>query len=199
MLGLGAFGFAAPWLLAGFAVLPVLWWLIRVTPPAPTVVRFPAIRLLIGLKPAEETPAKTPLWLILLRLVLAALLILGLAHPLLNPTAALPGAGPLVLVIDDGWAAAANWPEVQRRAGALIDQADRADRRVVLIATAAGVPVDSPTLLRATDARGRVAALTPKPWPTGSTTGTGRPSCCRRCAASVRSNWCCRATIAWPI
>jgi hypothetical protein len=166
MLGLGAFGFAAPWLLAGFAVLPVLWWLIRVTPPAPTVVRFPAIRLLMGLKPAEETPSKTPLWLILLRLVIAALLILGLAHPLLNPAAALPGSGPLVLVVDDGWAAAANWPEVQRRAGELIDQADRADRRVVLITTAAGGPGEPATLLRATDARGRVAGLTPKPWPT---------------------------------
>jgi len=166
MLGLGAFGFAAPWLLAGFAVLPVLWWLIRVTPPAPTVVRFPAIRLLMGLKPAEETPAKTPLWLILLRLVIAALLILGLAHPLLNPSAALPGAGPLVLVVDDGWAAAANWTEVQRRAGELIDQADRADRRVVLITTAAGIPGEPATLMRAADARGRVVALTPKPWPT---------------------------------
>ena len=166
MLGLGAFGFAAPWLLAGFAVLPVLWWLIRVTPPAPTVVRFPAIRLLMGLKPAEETPAKTPLWLILLRLVIAALLILGLAHPLLNPSAALPGAGPLVLVVDDGWAAAANWTEVQRRAGELIDQADRADRQVVLITTAAGVPGEPATLMRAADARGRVVALSPKPWPT---------------------------------
>jgi len=166
MLGLGAFGFAAPWLLAGFAVLPVLWWLIRVTPPAPTVVRFPAIRLLMGLNPAEETPAKTPLWLILLRLFIAATLILGLAHPLLHPTAALPGTGPLVLVVDDGWGAAANWSEVQRRAGELIDQADRADRRVVLITTAAGVPAEPATLLRATDARGRVASLSPKPWPT---------------------------------
>ncbi|MDB5363168.1 MAG: LytTR family transcriptional regulator [Rhodospirillales bacterium] len=166
MLGLGALGFAAPWLLAGFAMLPVLWWLIRVTPPAPTVVRFPAIRLLMGLKPAEETPSKTPLWLILLRLAIAALLILGLAHPLLNPTAALPGAGPLVLVVDDGWAAAANWPEVQRRAGELIDQADRADRRVALITTAAGGPSEPVPLLRAADARGRIAALTPKPWPT---------------------------------
>ena len=166
MLGLGAFGFAAPWLLAGFAVLPVLWWLIRVMPPAPTIVRFPAIRLLMGLKPTEETPSKTPLWLILLRIVIAALLILGLAHPLLHPTAALPGTGPLVLVVDDGWGAAANWSEVQRRAGEIIDQADRADRRVILITTAAGVPGEPATLLRAADARGRVAGLAPKPWPT---------------------------------
>ena len=68
--------------------------------------------------------------------------------------------------VDDGWAAAANWPEVQRRAGTLIDQADRADRRVVLITTAAGGPAEPATLLRATEARGRVAGLTPKPWPT---------------------------------
>ena len=36
---------------------------------------------------SEETPAKTPLWLILLRMALVALVILALAHPLLNPSA----------------------------------------------------------------------------------------------------------------
>ena len=87
MLSLGPLAFAAPWLLLGLAVLPVLWWLLRVTPPAPRRVRFPALRLLLGLQPREETPAKTPLWLILLRMALAALIILALAHPLLNPSA----------------------------------------------------------------------------------------------------------------
>ncbi|HEX9488675.1 MAG TPA: BatA domain-containing protein, partial [Stellaceae bacterium] len=63
MLALGPLAFAAPWLLLGLAVLPVLWWLLRVTPPAPRRVRFPALRLLLGLTPREETPAQTPLWL----------------------------------------------------------------------------------------------------------------------------------------
>ena len=54
--------------------------------------------------------ARTPWWLILLRMLLAALVILALSHPLLNPASALRGSGPLVLVIDDDWAAAANWP-----------------------------------------------------------------------------------------
>ncbi|HLJ63762.1 MAG TPA: BatA domain-containing protein, partial [Stellaceae bacterium] len=65
MLALGALGFSAPWLLLGLAALPVLWWLLRVTPPAPRRITFPAIRLMAGLTPHEETPAKTPLWLIL--------------------------------------------------------------------------------------------------------------------------------------
>ena len=42
----------------------------------------------------EETPARTPLWLLIMRLVLAALVILALAQPLLNPRAGLPGGGP---------------------------------------------------------------------------------------------------------
>src|SRR6266852_1735422 len=109
MLSLGALAFASPWLLAGLIVLPVLWWLLRVTPPAPRRLRFPAIRLLLGLVPKEETPARTPLWLILLRIALAAMIILALAHPLLNPNATLAGNGPLVLAVDNGWTAARHW------------------------------------------------------------------------------------------
>jgi len=49
-----------PWLLLGLIVLPVLWWLLRLLPPAPRRLRFPAITLLFGLQPREETPDRTP-------------------------------------------------------------------------------------------------------------------------------------------
>ncbi|HVJ53932.1 MAG TPA: DUF4159 domain-containing protein [Aliidongia sp.] len=166
MLSLGGFAFASPWLLAGFVIVPALWWLLRVTPPAPTIVRFPAIRLLLGLVPPEETPARTPLWLILLRMLLAALLILALAHPIVNPTAALPGGGPLLLVVDDGWAAATDWPARQRVMTELIDRAEREGRQVVLLPTAPNGAVDPLSLVRPADARGQAQALRPKPWPT---------------------------------
>ena len=111
MMSLGSLAFAAPWILLGFAVLPILWWLLRVTPPAPKRVIFPALRLLRDLVPREETPAKTPLWLVLMRMALAALVILALAHPLLNPNAQLAGGGPLVIAVDDGWSSADRWTE----------------------------------------------------------------------------------------
>src|SRR6202012_3029889 len=98
MLSLCGFAFASPWLLLGFVVVPALWWLLRVTPPAPRVVAFPAIRLLLGLVPPEERPAKAPLWLILRVLVLAALLIVALSRPVLNPTGALAGDNRLLHV-----------------------------------------------------------------------------------------------------
>ena len=125
MLSLGALAFATPWVLAAGLVLPIIWLLLRVTPPAPKQLRFPAITFLFGLTPREETPAHTPWWLLLLRIVLAALVILGLAHPLLNPRAQIIGGGPLVLVLDDGWAAARDWTQKQRSAVELTDQAER--------------------------------------------------------------------------
>ena len=70
--------FAAPWILLGLVVLPIVWWLIRVTPPAPRSETFPAIRLLLGLNATEETPARTPWWLLLLRLLAAGLIIVAL-------------------------------------------------------------------------------------------------------------------------
>src|SRR5476649_869245 len=136
MLSFGTLAFASPWLLAALVVLPVLWWLLRVTPPAPRRQRFPTIRLLLGLVPREQTPARTPLWLVLLRMALAALIILALAHPLLNPTATLAGKGPLVLVVDNGWTAARHWEERRAALDPLVAQAEREDRNVVLVATA---------------------------------------------------------------
>ncbi len=56
--------FTAPWLLLALAALPVLWWLLRVTPPAPRTQSFPAIRLLRGLRADERTAARTPWWLL---------------------------------------------------------------------------------------------------------------------------------------
>src|SRR3982074_2198974 len=109
MLALGFLAFVSPRVLLALTALPIIWWLLRVTPPAPRRLPFPAIRLLLGLVPREETPARTPLWLILRRPLLAALVILAVAHPLLNPEARLASTGPILLIVDDGWAAARDW------------------------------------------------------------------------------------------
>ena len=85
MLQLGWLGLTNPWLLTALVSLPALWWLLRIIPPAPKEIRFPAIRFLLGLEPEERTSARTPPWLLFLRLLLAALLILALAGPVFNP------------------------------------------------------------------------------------------------------------------
>jgi hypothetical protein len=79
---------------------------------------------------------KMPWWLLLLRLLLATALILAVARPLLNPQAELPGKGPLLIVIDDGWSSAPGWTTRIAHAERLIQRAERAGRLVALIGTA---------------------------------------------------------------
>ena len=168
MLALGPLAFATPWMLAALATLPVLWWLLRVTPPSPRLLAFPPIRLILALRPQEETPARTPLWLVIMRMVLAALIILALAGPLLNPGAKLRGNGPLVLVVDDSWAAAVNWQARRTVIDSLIDRAAREDRPVRVLTTArrpAGDPHLMSDLLRAAEAQRLVRTIVPRPWP----------------------------------
>lgn len=156
--------FASSWVLAALAALPLLWWLLRVTPPAPRTETFPALRLLLGLRATEETPSRTPWWLLALRLLAAALVIVALAGPVLEAGSALPGSGPVLLVVDNGWAAAPGWQKRVQLAGAMLDRAERAGRKAALLATAADeagtiVPLPVP------DLRARLAALRPEPWP----------------------------------
>ncbi len=160
--------FAAPWVLLALAALPLLWWLLRVTPPAPRREVFPAVRLLLGLKAVAETPARTPWWLLALRMLAAGLIILGLARPVLDAGDRLAGQGPLLLVVDDGWASAADWPRRLAAADAVLDRADRAGRKVALLATAPADTDAAPTAtvaMPAGELRARLAALRPKPWP----------------------------------
>ena len=76
MLGL-PLSFMAPIVLAGLVALPALWWLLRVTPPRPQRIAFPPLKLMADLLPKRETPARTPWWLLALRMLIAALVILA--------------------------------------------------------------------------------------------------------------------------
>ncbi|WP_375202540.1 DUF4159 domain-containing protein [Hyphococcus sp.] len=133
---MGALSFTSPLLLLGLLALPLIWLLLRATPPSPKRENFPAFIILRQLKTAEETPDRTPWWLLLMRLLLAGLIIIGLAGPVLNaPT---PGAqtGPMLLVVDNSWAAAQHWRlrrDALREAAA---EAAQSDRQVFILTTA---------------------------------------------------------------
>lgn len=168
MWQLGSIAFAAPWILTALLSLPLIWWLLRITPPAPRRINFPAIRLLIGLQSTQQTPQSSPLWLILLRLAAIAALILGLAGPLMNAGSVMSGSGPVLLVVDDGWAAASNWPGRLAAIEATIDRAERDNRPIALLTTASDHDGQQPTVsgpFKGEAIRGLVSALQPKPWP----------------------------------
>ncbi|MCI0598501.1 MAG: DUF4159 domain-containing protein [Beijerinckiaceae bacterium] len=156
-------GFDLPAVLAALAGLPLLYLLLRITPPRPAIVPFPPLRLILGLRPREETASRTPWWLLLLRLAVAACIILAMAGPVLNP---LPGdngrRGPLLVVLDDGWPAAPSWDHRVAAAARRIEAAERNSQVVALVAASDFgrdiIPAD------AAQALNRLRALKPVPF-----------------------------------
>lgn len=162
MLGL-PLAFTVPFALLALAGLPVLYLLLRVTPPRPQRVAFPPLKLILDLEPKEELPAKTPWWLLLLRLAIAAAIILAMAGPIWNPfSVATSGNGPLLLVVDDSWAAAPAWERRVTAAAQRIEAARQKGQTVVVAVPSDGgkalVPGDAESALE------RLHALAPRPF-----------------------------------
>jgi hypothetical protein len=155
--------FAQPLVLLGLLSLPILWWLLRLVPPRPRRIQFPPTRLLFDIAPKEETPARTPWWLTLLRLTLAALVVFAAAGPLWNPpVAGQDRSAPLAIMIDDGYAAAATWDARIRTADEMIGRAEADGRGVALIPlseTSRDVSMQPPGA-----ARIRLRQMKPKPY-----------------------------------
>jgi len=165
MMGLLPLSFASPLLLGALLALPVIWWLLRFTPPSPRRLAFPPTRLLLDLARTEETPDKSPWWLTALRMLLAACVILALAGPVWNPSpSTLSGSGPLLVVLDTGWTSAKDFDRRREAAARVIDEAEAADRPVVLAATAVREAEQDLTPKSAREARQRLGALAPLPF-----------------------------------
>src|SRR5689334_4880259 len=163
MIGSLPLGFAQPLVLLGLLSLPVLWWLLRLVPPRPRRIDFPPTRLLFEIAPKEETPARTPWWLTLLRLTLAALVIIAAAGPMWNPPLATTDrAAPLLIMLDDGWPAAASWDARLRTADEMIARAE-ADNRGVAILPLSEIDRDI-SLGLAGAARVQIKQIKPKPF-----------------------------------
>ena len=165
-MSIGALAFLNPWLLAGLFSLPVIYWLLRTVPPRPRQVSFPATRILVGLENKDKTPAKTPWWLTLIRMLAAALVILALADPVLNPNreTALKGNGPVVIAVDNSWASAAQWPARVRLVDRLIAEAEGQNRAVVIAPTASATKTLQFRIEPPGAARSTAAALQPQPF-----------------------------------
>jgi hypothetical protein len=131
-----------------------------VTPPAPRRVAFPPLRLLAGLAAKDETPAHTPPWLLALRLFAAGLIILALAQPRLGESPPLPGKGPLILFVDNGWTSAQAWNT--RSAAIATALSSASGRPVAIVPTASALP--TVTLLSAGEAERHVAEIAPESW-----------------------------------
>ncbi len=159
---MSALSFSAPLILAALVALPAIWYFLRVSPPAPARVRFPAFDLLRRLKKSPEAPSKTPWPILLLRLAIAALAIIAISGPILNAPPPAATSAPLIVVVDDSWVAAPGWRRVREQLETIAEQMTRTERRIYLLRTASA---DETPLAPLTPAQLRIeAARDPAPF-----------------------------------
>lgn len=163
---LGPFLFMAPLTLLGLIALPIIWFILRATPPSPKTAQLPSLRLLDDVEPNEETPDRTPWWILLLRLGAAALAILGLAQPIYAPNAAAPGSetGPVLVVVDDGWTSAQRWGEIRSAALSALNGESRDTPAHILLTAPRALQGDPSEHLDRAAFEARMRSLQPQPW-----------------------------------
>jgi hypothetical protein len=158
--------FLYPFILSAFIVLPALYYLLRITPPAPRIVTIPTARFLADLKPQDSDTHSTPWWILLLRLMMAALVILALSGPILNPEPSdIPSneGRTIRIVIDNGWASAQTWDAQTNAAKAILEKAAQTRQSVLVLSTAS--QTEAETLRTPSQALSWLKSLEPQPWP----------------------------------
>ncbi|MEO0606829.1 MAG: DUF4159 domain-containing protein [Pseudomonadota bacterium] len=172
----GPFLFMAPLTLLGLIALPIIWIILRATPPSPKAAQLPSLRLLENVDAKEETPARTPWWILLLRLGAAALAILGLAAPIYAPGAqqSETSDGPVLVVIDDGWTSAQRWGEVRAAALSALDGEARDTPAHMLLTAPRSLNVDPNERLSRAAFEARIRSLQAQPWAVDRETALAR-------------------------
>ena len=164
-MNLGPILFLQPLALIGLLALPILYFLLRVTPPEPKRFALPSMALLDDLKPTEETPSRTPWWLLLLRMAALTLAILGFARPTWAPNAQVNARGGTLIVVDDGWTSAERWRDIVRTATSAIDESSQVGGPIHVMFTAPReVTRDPSEALDAETARQLLRSAKPAPW-----------------------------------
>ena len=119
-MSFGGLTFLAPLVLLGLLTLPIVWWILRISPPKPREQIFPPLRILEGVQAEEETPAGTPLWLLIFRLFMVAFAVFALAQPIFQSTQRNTQKRPTIF-IDQSVFSAPIWDD-------MIDEAERLTR-----------------------------------------------------------------------
>jgi len=164
MEGLSQFSFVSPWAFSTLLFLPLLWYVLKTTPPKPKVIPFPAVRLLQELTSQRLLAARTPWWVLLLRGLLLLCLIIALAGPVLNATQSnQTNQVPHIILIDNDWSVMDRWDQRHQELLRLVASAKDTEQSVYIMGTSQPVPFEQKPHSRLVYEAEHLSA---HPWPT---------------------------------
>ena len=167
MFLLSSLTFGNPLALLGLLSLPGIWLLLKIYPPVPKNIFFPAMNFLKNLENKQETSSKSPLWLLIFRLLLVAILVLAFSNPIYNSKPTFLNEDPLLLIIDNGWSSSLNWEKRKDKLIQIIEKAEQ-EKLPIIISQSANkndIVNDQLMMLTSKDAKSVIDNLTPNPWP----------------------------------
>ncbi|MCD8496613.1 MAG: VWA domain-containing protein, partial [Alphaproteobacteria bacterium] len=144
------------------------WWLLQSIPRHPKLVNFPFIRLLFNKVAPDKQVRDAPLWQKIVGTSAVAAAFLAMAQPQFDSSPVVAsGNGPVMIVVDNSWDSAKDWPLMRRQIAQVIESAGRQGRSVMMLPTAAENPqgITVGEAQSAEDALRGLAALQPYPWP----------------------------------
>jgi hypothetical protein len=164
---LSALTFGNPLALWALISLPGIWLLLKIYPPVPKIIFFPAIRFLKNLDNKQETASKSPLWLLIFRILLVTILVLAFSNPIYNAKPDFANKGPLLLIIDNGWSSSLNWEKRKDQLVELIEKAGQEKLPIIIAPTAIknNIANNELLILNSKEAKSVIESLTPNPWP----------------------------------
>lgn len=164
---LASLSFLYPWVLSGFALLPVIWFILRIMPPSPRTVNFAPARFLEGLVPDNQSHAHTPWWIMAIRMLILGLILTALAGPIINRDDSIPETDAVRIIIDNSWASGPSWEIQKAKATEIAKRAGR-DNKPIYILTTANAPgqknISSHGPITQTNALNIIKALDFMPW-----------------------------------
>lgn len=128
--------FDDPKLLAALALLIPFYMIMRSIPPRPKEEDFPFIRMLLDLNTEEQEADKMPWWQRSVNLAVVSAIALAAAGPSWVDNPEFEAEGPILIAVDNGWAAAPNWEARLEEMRDIIRHAHNQDRSIVVMPTA---------------------------------------------------------------
>ena len=154
--------FYHPLYLISLLLLPLIYFLIKLTPPQPHVILFPPISILKKLVPAEKTPKNSPLLLFIVRLFLVGAIITALAGPYYQISdKVIINNQPLLIVVDDSWSSAQDWDQRKNFIQNLIHEAELQSVRAYIYAASDN---NISQFIDYATTRNNIKILNPKPY-----------------------------------
>lgn len=153
--------FASPLILLALAILPVIWLLLRAVPPSPVKRAFAAVHLLLGLRDKDQVSERTPWWLLLMRILALAAIIIALAKPELRYSESRFENDRMLIILDGGFAHQKFAQHHRDQIQALLESAE-VDQKLIAVLDLANP--DKPDWQSAAYHAERLASWTPSPW-----------------------------------